>query len=224
MHFNFSQAEMCNGLKSVETICYRAYGSCSSAFQPSARSHIPAWDFNPMRKIEMRPGTVQKRVRKISCNISMLKFLYNTAHCHLSHSSLSTPQPLIYKTIFICKCCNRHNTRWHQPAEAGSKPCRNTPACILFFPKMICKPECYFPRVAEIIGICSIPISGGIFGGECRIIKIGGIQCVYPYLKAFYTITGSQVQNIKTAIAVIIQVVHKVPALVLPFGADPESL
>jgi hypothetical protein len=31
-HFRFSQAAMCNGLKSVGTICYRAYGSRSPAF------------------------------------------------------------------------------------------------------------------------------------------------------------------------------------------------
>ena len=55
VYFNFSQAEMYNGLKSVGTIRYRAYGSCGSGFQPSARLHIPAWDFNPMRKSEMRP-------------------------------------------------------------------------------------------------------------------------------------------------------------------------
>ena len=33
MYFNFSQAEMCNGLKSVGTICYRADGSRSFVFQ-----------------------------------------------------------------------------------------------------------------------------------------------------------------------------------------------
>ena len=39
VHFRFSQAEMCNGLKSVGTICYRADGSRSSAFQ-SRLGHI----------------------------------------------------------------------------------------------------------------------------------------------------------------------------------------
>ena len=33
MYFSFSQAEMRNGLKSVGTICYRAYGSYCSVFQ-----------------------------------------------------------------------------------------------------------------------------------------------------------------------------------------------
>jgi hypothetical protein len=34
------QAETCNGLKSVGTICYRAYGSCSSTFQNRRLDHI----------------------------------------------------------------------------------------------------------------------------------------------------------------------------------------
>ena len=33
VYFNFSQAEMYNGLKSVGTIRYRAYGSCGSGFR-----------------------------------------------------------------------------------------------------------------------------------------------------------------------------------------------
>ena len=39
-YFNFSQAEIRNGLKSVETICYRAYDSCSSTFQSHRLDHI----------------------------------------------------------------------------------------------------------------------------------------------------------------------------------------
>ena len=55
MHFNFSQAEMCNGLKSVGTICYRAYGSYSSAFQSHRPDHIfPRGISIPCEKIEMR--------------------------------------------------------------------------------------------------------------------------------------------------------------------------
>ena len=40
VYFNFPQAEMYNGLKSVETICYRADGSRGSAFQSQRLEHI----------------------------------------------------------------------------------------------------------------------------------------------------------------------------------------
>ena len=40
VYFNFSQAEMYNGLKSVGTIRYRAYGSCGSGFQSHRLDYI----------------------------------------------------------------------------------------------------------------------------------------------------------------------------------------
>ena len=66
--------------------------------EPEARTHIPAWDFNPMRKIEMRPGafpiiipcTANRPVRQIQKIEKIIFFtLRESIHLRLIQSSTS---------------------------------------------------------------------------------------------------------------------------------------
>ena len=73
VHFNFSQAEMCNGLKSVGTICYRAYGSGTRSYQSHRLDHIfPRGISIPCEKLKctLLTGMI---FRFYLCNVQMKK-------------------------------------------------------------------------------------------------------------------------------------------------------